>query len=83
MIKAVNRRYVVHSQSQNHPNPGPTNSLWDGSGELSNLVAGAKILNDLMAHYIKNEYPESELTGKIIGAAVEVHKHLAMGFRRL
>lgn len=55
----------------------------DGSDELSNLVAGNKILNDLMAHYIKNEYPESELTGKIIGAAVEVHKHLAMGFRRL
>ena len=55
----------------------------DGSDELSNLVAGNKILNDLMAHYIKNEYPESELTGKIIGAAMEVHKHLAIGFRRL
>jgi GxxExxY protein len=30
---------------------------------------------------IKNEYPESELTGKIIGCAMEVHKFLGNGFQ--
>ena len=29
---------------------------------------------------IKNEYPLSDLTGKIIGCAMEVHKHLGNGF---
>jgi len=32
---------------------------------------------------IKNEYPESELTGKIIGCAMEVHKHLGNGFQEV
>lgn len=32
---------------------------------------------------IKKEYPESELIGKIIGCAMEVHKHLANGFREV
>lgn len=32
---------------------------------------------------IKNEYPDSELTGKIIGCAMEVHKHLGNGFQEV
>ena len=32
---------------------------------------------------IKNEYPESELTGKIIGCAMEVHKILGNGFQEV
>ena len=32
---------------------------------------------------IKNEYAESELTGKIIGCAMEVHKHLGNGFQEV
>lgn len=32
---------------------------------------------------IKNEYPESELTGKIIGCAMEVHRHLGNGFQEV
>ncbi len=32
---------------------------------------------------IKNEYIESELTGKIIGCAMEVHKHLGNGFQEV
>lgn len=32
---------------------------------------------------IKKEYPESELTGKIIGCAMEVHKHLGSGFQEV
>ena len=36
-----------------------------------------------MTHYIINEYPESELTGKIIEAAMEVHKHLGNGFQEV
>ena len=32
---------------------------------------------------IKDEYPESALTGKIIGCAMEVHKFLGNGFREV
>lgn len=32
---------------------------------------------------IKNEYPLSELTGKIIGCAMEVHKTLGNGFQEV
>lgn len=32
---------------------------------------------------IKNEYKDSELTAKIIGAAMEVHKYLGNGFQEL
>lgn len=32
---------------------------------------------------IKNEYPLSELTGKIIGCAMEVHKYLGNGFQEV
>jgi GxxExxY protein len=32
---------------------------------------------------IKNEYPDSELTGKIIGCAMEVHRHLGNGFQEV
>lgn len=32
---------------------------------------------------IKNEYPESELTGKIIGCAMEVHRILGNGFQEV
>lgn len=32
---------------------------------------------------IKNEYKDSELTGKIIGAAMEVHKYLGNGFQEV
>lgn len=32
---------------------------------------------------IKKEYPESELTGKIIGSAMEVHKYLGNGFQEV
>src|SRR5574337_372908 len=32
---------------------------------------------------IKNEYPHSELTGKIIGCAMEVHKILGNGFQEV
>jgi GxxExxY protein len=32
---------------------------------------------------IKNEYPESDLTGRIIGSAMEVHRHLGNGFQEL
>ncbi len=40
-------------------------------------------LNDLMNTMIKNEYTESELTGKIIGCAMEVHKTLGNGFQEV
>jgi len=36
-----------------------------------------------MNNMIKNEYPESELTGKIIGCAMEVHKILGNGFQEV
>ncbi len=32
---------------------------------------------------IKNEYPLSDLTGKIIGCAMEVHRHLGNGFQEV
>lgn len=32
---------------------------------------------------IKEQYPESELTGKIIGCAMEVHKTLGNGFQEV
>jgi|SRR5690554_5335425 len=32
---------------------------------------------------IKNQYKHSELTGKIIGAAMEVHKYLGNGFQEV
>ncbi|WP_114783325.1 GxxExxY protein [Botryobacter ruber] len=32
---------------------------------------------------IKQEYPDSELTGKIIGCAMEVHRHLGNGFQEV
>ena len=32
---------------------------------------------------IKKEYPLSELTGKIIGCAMEVHKHFGNGFQEV
>ena len=32
---------------------------------------------------IKEQYPESELTGKIIGCAMEVHKALGNGFQEV
>ena len=34
-----------------------------------------------MSTIVKNEYPESELTGKIIGCAMEVHRELGNGFQ--
>ena len=33
--------------------------------------------------YINGQYPESELTGKIIGCAMEVHNHLGNGFQEV
>lgn len=39
--------------------------------------------NDLMNTMIKKEYPESELTGKIIGCAMEVHRYLGNGFQEV
>lgn len=41
------------------------------------------IENDFMNTMIKKEYPESELTGKIIGCAMEVHKILGNGFQEV
>jgi GxxExxY protein len=32
---------------------------------------------------INTHYPDSELTGKIIGCAIEVHKHLGNGFQEI
>jgi hypothetical protein len=32
---------------------------------------------------IKDQYPESELTGKIIGCAIEVHKFFGNGFQEV
>ncbi len=32
---------------------------------------------------VQDKYPESELTGKIIGCAMEVHKHLGNGFQEV
>lgn len=33
--------------------------------------------------HINSQYPESELTGKIIGCAMEVHNHLGNGFQEV
>ena len=32
---------------------------------------------------VKDQYPLSELTGKIIGCAMEVHRHLGNGFQEI
>ena len=40
-------------------------------------------LNDLMKTMIKTEYPLSELTGKIIGSAMEVHRIMGNGFQEV
>jgi len=37
----------------------------------------------MMDAIIKTEYPESELTGKIIGCAMEVHRILGNGFQEV
>jgi GxxExxY protein len=36
-----------------------------------------------MSIIVKDEYPESELTGKIIGCAMEVHRELGNGFQEV
>ena len=36
-----------------------------------------------MESYVNEEYPLSELTGKIIGCAIEVHKALGNGFQEV
>lgn len=36
-----------------------------------------------MNHFVKEEYPESALTGKIIGCAMEVHRILGNGFQEV
>ena len=36
-----------------------------------------------MEQFVNKDYPESELTGKIIGCAMEVHKHLGNGFQEI
>ncbi|MGD9929585.1 MAG: GxxExxY protein [Mangrovibacterium sp.] len=36
-----------------------------------------------MKTLIKEEYPESKLTAKIIGCAMEVHRHLGNGFQEV
>ena len=41
------------------------------------------IINDVMSTMINKKYPLSELTGKIIGAAMEVHKVLGNGFQEV
>jgi GxxExxY protein len=33
--------------------------------------------------FVNKEYPLSELTGKIIGCAMEVHKYLGTGFQEI
>lgn len=37
----------------------------------------------MKAMIIKDEYPMSELTGKIIGCAMEVHRQLGNGFQEV
>jgi GxxExxY protein len=41
------------------------------------------IINDLMNTMINQQYPESELIGKIIGCAMEVHKIPGNGFQEV
>ena len=36
-----------------------------------------------MSEVVNNDYPESELTGRIIGCAMEVHRHLGNGFQEV
>ena len=38
---------------------------------------------DILITMINTNYPESELTGKIIGCAMEVHKFLGNGFQEV
>lgn len=33
--------------------------------------------------FVNKDYPDSELTGRIIGCAMEVHKHLGNGFQEV
>jgi GxxExxY protein len=35
------------------------------------------------SHYVNEKYPESELTGRIIGLAMEVHRTLGNGFQEV
>jgi len=37
----------------------------------------------MKAMIIKNEYPLSDLTSRIIGCAMEVHRHLGNGFQEV
>ncbi len=36
-----------------------------------------------MNRFVDDKYPDSDLTGKIIGAAMEVHNHLGNGFQEV
>jgi len=40
-------------------------------------------MENIKSNYIKEEYKYSELTGKIIGCAIEVHKVLGNGFQEV
>ncbi len=41
------------------------------------------MIKNMTKNMIKNEYPLSELTGKIIGCAMEVHRILGNGFQEV
>ena len=47
-----------------------------------NLIKTPESINNY-SKLINNEYPESELTGKIIGCAMEVHRILGNGFQEV
>ena len=36
-----------------------------------------------MEQFVNKDYADSELTGKIIGCVMEVHKHLGNGFQEV